>query len=93
MKRILIDAIVGQGITSHEAAAYWVDQGLAEFCGNQHNEDWRFKREVLDKMSEVELVNVYYKTDFSGMDDFSDMDDLADMDDYIRQLKRARDIN
>ena len=34
---------------------------LMEFCGNQHNENWRWKKDVLNNMNENNLWKLYQK--------------------------------
>ena len=59
VKILLVDAIMGRGLPTIELAIKYTNLGLAEFCGNQWNEDWRFEKEELLKCSIEYLEEVY----------------------------------
>jgi hypothetical protein len=59
MKQIFIDALMGHGLRGTEYATRMEAEGAAEFCGNQHNPNWRWKRSVLEEMSESQLLGLY----------------------------------
>ena len=48
-RRMLIDAIVGKGFSSCAEGNHFQETGFARFCGNQHNPDWAWDIDVLDK--------------------------------------------
>ncbi len=56
---MLVDAIIGKGTGSIDNSIKMANLGLAEFCGNQWNEDWRWKREKLMELSEYRLTEIY----------------------------------
>ena len=58
-KYILIDAIVGKGLGYNYFAELMVKRGLAEFTGNQWNPDWAWNRQALDKLTTLELEEIY----------------------------------
>jgi hypothetical protein len=58
-KTLLIDAICGRGTGSMENSDAMTQMGLAEFCGNQWNEDWRWKRDKLAELEIGELSEIY----------------------------------
>jgi len=64
MKELLIDAIVGKGFSSQAEGCHFVDTGFARFTGNQHNESWGWKRDVLENLSVEALTELYNRKDF-----------------------------
>lgn len=58
-KSMLIDAIIGKGFKSMIYADNMTKLGLAEFCGNQWNPDWNWKRSELLKLDITQLQNIY----------------------------------
>jgi hypothetical protein len=56
-KEFLIDAIIG-GVPIPMGG---ITETLTPFCGNQHNEDWCWNREELEKMDLDSLID-FYKT-------------------------------
>ena len=63
-KKVWVDAICGKGFPDCQFAGHMVKDGLAVFSGNQWNEDWKWKREKLEKLSTDELKMLYYSIDF-----------------------------
>lgn len=57
--QMLIDAIVGRCFTSYGEADHYVKVGLAKFTGNQHNEEWRWRRDALEKLGYDLLLRIY----------------------------------
>lgn len=60
-KAVLVDAIIGSGagLGSIDYCVKMEKIGLAEFCGNQWNEEWGWKRDELLKLDISELENIY----------------------------------
>ena len=59
-RHLLIDAICGVGVgRSYEFADRMMKAGLAEFCGNQWNEAWAWKRGALDGLTAEQLRALY----------------------------------
>lgn len=58
-RKIFILAIIGAGFRDSEQAINMERHGCAEFIGNQHNPDWRWKKEVLKKLSYEDLETLY----------------------------------
>lgn len=58
-KTLLVDAICGRGTGSTKHSDAMTKIGLAEFCGNQWNEDWRWKRDKLAELEIGELSKIY----------------------------------
>lgn len=56
-KKFIVDAIIG-GI---EIPMGGFSNILTPFCGNQWNEDWKWDRDELNKMTLDELINFYNK--------------------------------
>lgn len=59
IKKLLVNAIIGAGIPSYEFAEDWTRAGFMEFCGNQYNEDWRWKRNKLEALDKGMLLGIY----------------------------------
>lgn len=59
MRTLLLDAIRGAGFPSAEYAAACERTGLAVFTGNQHNESWAWRAELLESWSEEKLQRLY----------------------------------
>lgn len=59
-REMLIDAIIGRGFRTIRFACKMSKKGLAEFTGDQWNEEWTWKRDALQKLSIVELEKLYY---------------------------------
>ena len=58
-KELLVDAIYGSGFASIDQADAMTKVGLAEFCGNQWNEDWQWLKDKLIELDEAELTEIY----------------------------------
>jgi len=56
---LFVDAIVGSGFPTMKFAALATEWGLAEFSGNQWNEDWAWDRSALDALPDNELQGLY----------------------------------
>lgn len=60
MKTLVIDAIVGIGFAGQITLASECERaGLAEFTGNQHNPDWEWRRNQLEKIDLEKLQELY----------------------------------
>jgi hypothetical protein len=57
-KEDLINMICGTQPTMEQCTEL-TSNGIMEFCGNQHNPDWKFDREMLDTFSEIDLFSLY----------------------------------
>jgi hypothetical protein len=68
-RRMLIDAIVGKGFSSCAEGNHFQETGFARFCGNQHNPDWAWDIDVLDKLSVEALSELYNRNEFSTSSD------------------------
>ena len=58
-KKLLVDAISGTTFGSFSFANKMEKLGIAEFCGNQWNTDWRWKKSVLLTLDEQVLEQIY----------------------------------
>lgn len=58
-KTLLIHALDGIGTGTMRQSEQFVKQGLAKFCGNQHNEDWCWTN--IADLSCYDLVQLYLK--------------------------------
>ena len=58
-KVILVDAVMGAGFPSMDFADEMTKRGLARFTGNQWNEEWRWNRDSLEKLSDIGLLTLY----------------------------------
>ena len=58
-KSLLIHALHGIGTGTMRQSEQFVKQGLAKFCGNQHNEDWCWTN--IADLSCYDLVQLYLK--------------------------------
>jgi hypothetical protein len=58
-KNMIIDAICGLGFPTMDYADAMTKDGLAEYCGNQWNEDWHWIRPKLALLEEEELDKIY----------------------------------
>lgn len=58
-KEVLIDAIVGVGFPSINVAMKAVKAELARFTGNQHNESWEWRRDMLAQAHIDDLHDLY----------------------------------
>ena len=58
-KEMLIDAIVGAGFGSIEAAMLAERRGHASYTGNQYNPEWQWNREALRQFSDQGLQELY----------------------------------
>jgi len=58
-KQDLINLLRGTKPDSMQECDNLTKAGYMEFCGNQHNEDWRWKEDKLQTLSEEELWNLY----------------------------------
>lgn len=58
-KAILIDAIVGAGFPSIDVAMKAVKAELARFTGNQHNESWAWRCDMLAQAHIDDLHDLY----------------------------------
>lgn len=56
-KELIIDAIIG-GCSIPRGG---ISETLTPFCGNQHNEAWRWNRKELEKYDIVYLIGFYVK--------------------------------
>jgi len=58
-KTLLVDSIILRGVADVRLCVTLTKRGFMEFCGNQWNEDWRWKRTELERLSEETLNKVY----------------------------------
>ena len=59
-KAMMVDCVMGRGTPSCRARCQeFVEQGLAKFTGNQHNESWTFIREELTELTIEQLAMLY----------------------------------
>jgi len=58
-KNILIDAIIGKGFKSCTEAKYLTETGLAKRAKDTWEENWVFKRSVLENESYESLREIY----------------------------------
>ena len=56
---VLVDAIVGIGISRAEVGLRAQHTGMATFTGDQHNERWEWNREALTQLSLDTLQALY----------------------------------
>lgn len=54
-KQLLVNAIIGCG----SIGTFREESGLIEFCGNQWNLDFKWKRKALEKLSIDDLACIY----------------------------------
>lgn len=59
MKTLVIDAIVGGGFANLIVATECEKVGLAEFCGNPWEPDWRWNRRALEECELPTLQELY----------------------------------
>lgn len=59
MKTLVIDAIIGVGLPTMAIALMAERQKMADFCGNQHNEAWRWRRPMLEAWTLEALQSLY----------------------------------
>ena len=60
LSEMLDDAITGVGFPTIAIALTAEKQYMAFFCGNQHNENWRWNSDKLRALSEPQLQALYY---------------------------------
>ena len=56
---VLVDKICLRNFKSMAHAVDMTHEGVAEFCGNQWNEDWRWKRDALLQLPRTRLLEIY----------------------------------
>jgi len=56
---ILVDAIIGRGVTSMEVSSKLEKEGVMTFTGDQHNPEWKFKKSLLKTYSKDTLETIY----------------------------------
>jgi len=57
---LLVDAIVGVGFPTIAIGVVAEKEHMAYFAGNQHGENWRWRREKLETLSEDKLQALYH---------------------------------
>lgn len=57
-RELAIDALIGLGVPHHKALTI-EKNGFAEFCGNQYNDQYRWKRDVLETIPVNDLRILY----------------------------------
>lgn len=60
-KTDLVNIVYTTTPNSAQTCVNYTKKGLMEFSGNQWNEDWRWVKSELMKLSESELVKLYNK--------------------------------
>lgn len=58
-RMLFIDALAGVGLPTFASAIAASDQGLAYFCGDQHNPEWAWDSDALEKLSIETLQDLY----------------------------------
>ena len=58
-KQLLVNAVIGVSFKSYLFAGEMTKKRLAVFSGNQWNENWRWERTALEKLSEDKLMEIY----------------------------------
>ena len=60
-KQDLVNLVLSTNPKSMQECDNLTKVGLMEFCGNQWNEDWKWKKEILNSMIENDLWEIYKK--------------------------------
>lgn len=58
-RELYLDAIEGVGLPSITIAMDAEKRHMAYFCGNQHNPQWRWRREKLTELTLEQLIELY----------------------------------